>query len=174
MHIGGRIKKIYTWQIFSRIWKTEKRSMGPVLIWPTSTLDVNIFKKMLAMGRLSHTVSSKSPCAEKMQSLVTYRCKWFCDISVMFRKWNSHANSIHRSHMTTNNTFLSYWHLYHPIRELFTSTYIETCSYYIQKCIFQDHYMKGIISLPSRLSYVTYNFFFLLRPISSATKRALG
>ena len=67
-----------------------------------------------------------------------------CDIPVFFQKWNSLSNLIHTLHVT-NNPLLSY----QPIRKYFTSACSHlgrnTCSYYIQKHTYQDHYVKYIL-----------------------------
>ena len=54
-------------------------SMGHVLIWPNIMLLVNVvFQDILPLTRVRPIVSSKKgSCAEKMQSLVMYKCKSF-------------------------------------------------------------------------------------------------
>ena len=54
--------------------QVKNRPMGPVLIWSSTTIVVNVaFQEILALTRVKHIVSSK----KQMLSLITYRCKWF-------------------------------------------------------------------------------------------------
>ena len=76
--------------------------MRPVPFWLNITKAVNVlFEVILALIRERHLVSSiRSSCADKDVVISNMQLKIICDISVLFRKWNSCANSIDRLHMT--------------------------------------------------------------------------
>ena len=104
--------------------------------WLNITITVQvIFQKIFALIRVRHIVSSKRVIVQKNVIFSNIQRQIICDILISFQKWNSHANSINISHLTTNNPFLSCWYLVYKIRELFTpechNLYIEIHSNYI-------------------------------------------
>ena len=79
-----------------------------------------------------------------------------CNIPVLFEKLNSHANSMHTSHFVREKPLLSLLRFcVYQSENLSTSTYYclhrNTCSTYIQKHTFQEHYMKYIFFMGVRL-----------------------
>ena len=58
----------------------------------------------------AHSKQLEGNCADKNVVISNKQMQLICDIPVLHGKWNSQANFIHTSHVTSNNPFLSFWY----------------------------------------------------------------
>ena len=92
-----------------------------------------------------------------------------CGTPVLFGKWNSHANFIHRSHMANQYHIPELWTFCLNQSEnclhLSVTIYTEICYSYRQEYTFQDNYIKCILFSFFQNHHMKYTLFFSFKTI---------
>ena len=88
--------------------RQENMSMGPVLIWVSITIVVNVPLQDIGIDKSNAHSKKKEGNCRKNVVVSNIQIQMIYHIPLLLGKWNSHTSFIHILHMTTNKPFPSY------------------------------------------------------------------